>query len=60
MRRWTVVEAEKELRLRLGHALAHSGINGGHNHLNVDAFLLALNRYIDIKIKEEYGKRYYE
>lgn len=46
-----VLEARRELRLRLGHAFQH-GFDGKHHHLNVDGFMRELERFIDAKIDE--------
>jgi hypothetical protein len=54
-------DARRELRLRMGHAFGHS--YGGqqqplhHDHLNIDGFMRALERYIDARIEQSRLKR---
>jgi len=46
-------EERSWLRIKLQHALAHEmGRVPQHNHLNIDGFMLALERFIDAKIEE--------
>jgi hypothetical protein len=45
----------RELKLRATHAFGH-GFDGKHHHLNLEAFLRELERFIDAKIEESRGR----
>ena len=47
----TVDYARRELALRMRHAFGHD-MGGAHHHLNLDAFMRELERFIDSKIAE--------
>jgi len=52
-----VDELRRELRLRMGHAFGHGYPGGDHHHMNIDAFMRELEKFIDAKIAEALNRR---